>query len=219
MAGVLVAVTGGVASGKSAATRVFESLGVAVVDADVAARAVVEPGEPALALVAERFGPAAIGADGRLDRAAMRERVFSDPKARADLEALLHPPIRAWLQRACAGAPGPYAVVAIPLLAEGGGRAAYPWLGRILVVDVPEAVQRARLQARDGIDRALAERMVAAQATRAQRLAMADDVVVNDGSLADLEAAIRRLHLRYVAVVGGTSVPNGLPAQGQALRD
>ena len=98
-------------------------------------------------------------------------------------------------------------MVAIPLLAEGGGRAAYPWLQRILVVDVPEAVQLARLQARDGVDAALAARMVAAQATRAQRLAMADDVVVNDGSLAELEAAIRRLHARYLALVGGTSVP------------
>ena len=207
MAGFLVAVTGGVASGKSAATHVFESLGVPVVDADIAARAVVEPGQPALAAVARRFGPEAIGPDGRLDRAAMRQRVFTDPSARTDLEALLHPPIRAWLQEACAAAPGPYAVVAIPLLAEGGGRAAYPWLQRILVVDVPEAVQLARLQARDGVDAALAARMVAAQATRAQRLAMADDVVVNDGSLAELEAAIRRLHARYLALVGGTSVP------------
>ena len=207
MAGFLVAVTGGVASGKSAATHVFESLGVPVVDADIAARAVVEPGQPALVAVAERFGPKAIGPDGRLDRAAMRQRVFADPSARADLEALLHPPIRAWLHDACARAPGPYAVVAIPLLAEGGGRAAYPWLQRILVVDVPETVQLARLQARDGVDAALAARMVAAQATRAQRLAMADDVVVNDGSLAELEAAIRRLHARYSALVGGTSVP------------
>lgn len=199
MAGFLVAVTGGVASGKSAATHVFETLGVPVVDADIAARAVVEPGQPALAAVAARFGSEAIGPDGRLDRAAMRQRVFADPSARADLEALLHPPIRAWLRAACAEAPGPYAVVAIPLLAEGGGRAAYPWLQRILVVDVPEAVQLARLQARDGVDAALAARMVAAQATRTQRLAMADDVVVNDGSLAQLEAAIRRLHPRYLA--------------------
>lgn len=209
MADVLVAVTGGVASGKSAATGIFASLGVTVVDADVAARAVVEPGQPALAAVAQRFGPSAIGADGRLDRAAMRERVFADPRARADLEALLHPPIRAWLHKACAEAPGPYAVVAIPLLAEGGGRAAYPWLHRIVVIDVPAAVQRARLQSRDGVDRALAERMIAAQATRAQRLAMADDVVVNDGSLADLDAAIRRLHALISKSVAGTTLPKG----------
>lgn len=209
MAGFLVAVTGGVASGKSAATRAFEALGVPVVDADVAARAVVEPGQPALAEVAARFGPAAIGPDGRLDRAAMRERVFADPTARTALEAILHPPIRAWLRAACAAADGPYAVVAIPLLAEGGGRKTYPWLDRILVVDVPEAVQVARLRARDGADEALARRMVAAQATRAQRLAIADDVVVNDGSLAGLAAAVGRLHRRYLwlATVGGASAP------------
>lgn len=211
MAGFLVAVTGGVASGKSAVTRAFEALGVPVVDADIAARAVVEPGQPALAEVAARFGPGAIGADGRLDRAAMRQRVFADPSARAALEAILHPPIRAWLREACSSAPGPYAVVAIPLLAEGGGRQAYPWLDRILVVDVPQAVQMARLQARDGADPALARRMIGAQASRAQRLAMADDVVVNDGGLDDLAAAVQRLHQRYLALatVGGTSVPMG----------
>ena len=207
MAALIVAVTGGVASGKSEATREFERLGIMVADADVASRAVVEPGQPALDAVVARFGGDVLGPDGRLDRAAMRQRVFNDPGARAALEGLLHPPIRAWLQAACHAAPGPYAVVAIPLLAEGGGRAAYPWLGRILVVDVPEAVQLARLQARDGVDATLAARMVAAQATRAQRLAMADDVVVNDGTLAELQAAVRRLHARYLAFVGGPRGP------------
>ena len=202
MAGLIVAVTGGVASGKSEATREFERLGITVADADIAARAVVEPGQPALAAVVAHFGPGVLGSDGRLERAAMRQRVFNDPDARVALEGLLHPPIRAWLQAACEAATGPYAVVAIPLLAEGGGRAAYPWLGRILVVDVPGPVQLARLQARDGVDAALAARMVAAQATRAQRLAMADDVVVNDGTLADLQAAVRRLHARYLERAG-----------------
>ena len=202
MAGFVVAVTGGVASGKSEATREFERLGVTVADADLAARAVVEPGQPALAAVVERFGAGVLGQDGHLDRAAMRRRVFSDPAAKADLEGLLHPPIRTWLREACEAATGPYAVVAIPLLAEGGGRGAYPWLARILVVDVPGPVQLARLQARDGVDATLAGRMVAAQATRAQRLAMADDVVVNDGPLADLQAAVRRLHTRYLALAG-----------------
>lgn len=194
----IVAVTGGVASGKSEATRVFESLGVVVADADVAARAVIEPGQPALAQVVARFGTDSLGPDGRLDRARMRQRVFADPAAKADLEALLHPPIRAWLRAACDAAAGPYAVVAIPLLAEGGGRQAYPWLDRIVVVDVPEPVQLARLQKRDGITAELAARMVAAQATRRQRLALADDVVINDGSLPQLEAAVTRLHHRYL---------------------
>jgi len=107
MAAFLVAVTGGVASGKSEATGAFEALGVAVVDADIAARAVVAPGEPALADIVARFGPGSLQADGHLDRAAMRRLVFADPSAKADLEALLHPRIRAWLQAACAAAPGP----------------------------------------------------------------------------------------------------------------
>ncbi|MBW8368701.1 MAG: dephospho-CoA kinase [Arenimonas sp.] len=200
MADFIVAVTGGVASGKSAATRAFEALGITVADADVAARAVVEPGQPALAEVAALFGPAFIQPDGRLDRAAMRERVFTDPAAKTTLEGVLHPRIRAWLRSTCDQAAGPYVVAAIPLLAEGGAKATYPWLGRVLVVDVPTEVQIARLQQRDGSTPEFAGRMVAAQASRAQRLAIADDVIVNDGSLAQLEAAVTRLHARYLGL-------------------
>lgn len=202
MAGTVVAVTGGVASGKSAVTAAFEALGVPVADADVAAREVVEPGQSALAAVVAAFGPGVLRADGRLDRPALRRQVFADPAAKTRLEALLHPPIRERLRARCDAAPGPYAVVAIPLLAEGGGRRAYPWLARVLVVDVPEATQRARLVARDGVDRDLAGRMVAAQASRRERLAIADDVLVNDGTLADLEATVARLHARYRALAG-----------------
>jgi dephospho-CoA kinase len=197
MAEVVVAVTGGVASGKSEATRAFEALGISVADADVAARAVVAPGEPALAAVAGHFGADVIGADGTLDRAALRRIVFADPDARRVLESMLHPPIRRWLHAACVAAPGPYAVVAIPLLAEGGGRDAYPWLRRVLVIDVPEAVQARRLMARDGVDAALAAGMIAAQASRAARLAIADDVIVNDGPLAHLHDGVRRLDAIY----------------------
>ncbi|HEX4853476.1 dephospho-CoA kinase [Arenimonas sp.] len=197
MAATLVAVTGGVASGKSEATRAFEGLGVAVVDADIAARDIVAAGQPALQDIVARFGADSLLPDGQLDRVAMRRRVFADPAAKRDLEALLHPRIRAWLKAACAAAPGAYAVVAIPLLAEGGGRASYPWLDRILVVDVPRAVQQARLMQRDQLEAELAARMVAAQASREQRLAIADDVIVNDGSVQDLVAAVRKLHPRY----------------------
>ena len=200
MADFIVAVTGGVASGKSAATAAFERLGVTVADADLAARAVVEPGQPALAEVAATFGGAFIQADGRLDRAAMRERVFADASAKATLEGLLHPRIRAWLKSACEQAAGPYVVAAIPLLAEGGGRSAYAWLDRVLVVDVSAEVQVARLMQRDGSSGDLARRMVAAQAGRAARLAIADDVIVNDGSVAQLEAAVARLHGRYLGM-------------------
>ena len=197
MAGVIVAVTGGVASGKSAASDAFAARGIVVADADVAARQVVEPGEPALAEIVARFGAGSLDAEGRLDRAAMRARVFADPSARKALESILHPRIRLWLESACRDAAGPYVVAAIPLLAEGGGRAAYPWLDRILVVDVPEPVQQQRLMRRDGTDAALAARMIAAQATRAQRLALADDVIINDGPLCALDEAVGRLDARY----------------------
>ena len=127
----------------------------------------------------------------------MRTRVFGDEAARRRLESIVHPRVRAQLQHECEAATGPYVIAAIPLLAEGGGRAAYPWLQRILVVDVPVEVQRARLMARDGIDAALAERMIAAQASRTQRLAIADDVIVNDAGLEALDAHVAALDRCY----------------------
>lgn len=191
---MILGLTGGVASGKSSVARAFEARQPGcVVDADRAARAVVEPGTDGLAAVVERFGSGVLGADGRLDRAALRERVFAEPADRKALEALLHPRIRAWMAERAAAATSAYVVMDIPLLAEGGGRSTWPMLDRIVVVDVPAAVQRARLRARDGVDEAMAERMIAAQATRAQRLALADDVIVNLGSLPDLDAAVGRL--------------------------
>ncbi|UNK48971.1 dephospho-CoA kinase [Lysobacter sp. S4-A87] len=205
MSDFIIGITGGVASGKSVVTRRFEELGVLVADADVAARAAVAPGSDGLAEVVASFGRDVLTADGGLDRAAMRQRVFGDDAARRQLEAIIHPRVRAALNAACLAAPGPYAIAAIPLLAEGGGRETYPWLARILVVDVPVAVQRARLMARDGADAALADRMIAAQATRTQRLAIADDVLVNDGAMEALDAPIVALDRRYrlLASVGG----------------
>jgi len=197
-AGTLIGLTGGVASGKSSVARAFEARHPGcVVDADVAARAVVEPGTEGLAAVVGHFGGEVLGPDGRLDRAALRARVFAAADQRKALEALLHPRIRAWMLARADVASTPYVVLDIPLLAEGGGRATWPMLDRIVVVDVPVAVQRARLMARDGVDAALAERMIAAQATRAQRLALADDVIVNFGSLADLDDAVDRLDSRW----------------------
>lgn len=197
MAGYRVGLTGGIASGKSAVAARFAALGVSVVDADVAAREVVAPGQPALAAIVAAFGPGVLLGDGSLDRAGLRARVFADPEARRTLEGLLHPPIRAALRAAADAAPGPYVLVAIPLLAEGGARAAYPWLDRILVVDAPVEQQRARLVARDGIDSVLADRMLEAQADRRQRLAIADDVLVNDGALAALDEVVVALDRRY----------------------
>lgn len=198
MANFIVAITGGIASGKSAVCDRFAALGVAVADADIAARQLVEPGMPALAEIVARFGAAVCGDDGRLDRRALRARVFDDAIARRDLEAILHPRIREQLQRECGQARGAYAMVAIPLLTEVGGRAAYPWLQRIVVVDLPEAMQLARLQARDAISAQLAQQMLAAQATRSQRLALADDVIDNSGDLDALDAQVRVLHQRYL---------------------
>ncbi|WP_394540071.1 dephospho-CoA kinase [Lysobacter enzymogenes] len=199
MAAFCVGVTGGVASGKSEVTRRFEALGIAVADADLAARAAVAPGSPGLAEVSAAFGPQVLDADGGMDRAAMRRLVFNDEAARKRLEAIVHPRVRAMLQAQCAQAPGAYAIAAIPLLAE-GGREAYPWLQRVLVVDVPVAVQQARVMQRDRIDAELAARMIAAQATREARLAIADDIVVNDGSLEALQAQVEALDRRYRAM-------------------
>lgn len=206
MSGYIIGVTGGVASGKSEVTRRFEALGVAVADADIAARTAVAPGSQGLASIVAEFGESVLAGDGSLDRTAMRQRVFKDEAARRRLESIVHPLVRAQLRHECEAATGPYAIAAIPLLAEGGGRAAYPWLQRILVVDVAVEVQRARLIQRDGIDDALAERMITAQASRPQRLAIADDVLVNDGSLELLGEQVAALHRRYRALASQIAV-------------
>jgi dephospho-CoA kinase len=197
MSAYIIGVTGGVASGKSEVTRRFEALGVVIADADVAARTAVARGSAGLRAVVDAFGPSVLAPDGSLDRAAMRRRVFGDEAARRQLESIIHPLVRAQLRRECEAAAGPYAMAAIPLLAEGGGRGAYPWLQRILVVDVPVEVQRSRLMLRDGIDADLASRMIAAQASRAQRLAIADDVIVNGGGLDELQRHVEQLDRRY----------------------
>lgn len=196
MSRYVVGLTGGIASGKSALGREFEKLGVTVVDADAVARAVVAPG-PVLSAIAERFGASVLQPDGHLDRRALRKLVFADDELRRALEAITHPAIRAQLKAACEQAPGDYAIASIPLLTEAGGRAAYPWLDRTLVIDAPRDVQLARVMHRDGIDITLAERMLAAQATREQRLALADDVAVNDGDPQRLTAAAARLDALY----------------------
>ena len=196
----VVAITGGIASGKSEVSRRFEQLGIVVADADVFARTLVERGQPALEAIAARFGSDVLLADGRLDRGALRRIVFDDATARRDLEAILHPRIRSAMHAACVAANSPYAMAAIPLLTEGGGRATYPWLARILVVDVPGDVQLQRLMQRDGSSREQAERILAAQASREQRLAIADDVIDNDGTRAMLDAPVARLHEIYLRI-------------------
>lgn len=203
MSGFVVGLTGGVASGKSALTDRFAALGVTIADADVAAREAVAVGSEGLEEVVAAFGREVLDEHGALDRPAMRRRVFAEESARRTLESIIHPRVRAWLRAACRAAPGPYAIAAIPLLAEGGGRLAYPWLGRILVVDVPRPVQVQRLLARDGVDLALANRMIDAQASRRERLAIADDIVANDGPIERLDEAARDLDAQYKALAAG----------------
>ncbi len=189
-----VALTGGVASGKSAVADRFAALGVDVADADVVSRELVEPGMPALAEIVAAFGRDVLDANGRLDRRAMRERIFADGAAKKRLEGILHPRVRARLREHAAAARGAYAMIVVPLLVESGH---YAWVDRVLVVDVPRALQLERLRARDGIGPALAESMLSAQVTREQRLANADDVIDNSGSLEDLDRAVHALNERY----------------------
>ncbi len=206
MANDIIGLTGGVASGKSALEREFVERGIFVSDADLIARRIVEPGQPALQAVVDQFGAAIVGIDGRLDRVALRQRIFNDDDARRALEAILHPIIRRQLRAECRAASGPYAVAMIPLLTEGGGREHYPWLDRILLVDAPDNVRKARLMQRDGIDADLAQRMIDAQATRQQRLAIADDIVANDGELSQLQEVIAELDGRYRALAASNAL-------------
>lgn len=196
----VVALTGGVAAGKSAVAARFTGLGVPVHDADVAARATVEPGSEGLAAIVAAFGFDALDAHGGLDRAAMRRRVFADPAARLTLEAIIHPRVRQWLHARVLAERSPYCLLAIPLLAE--NIAHYQWVDRVLLVDAPEALQLARLVARDGIDEALARRMLDQQASRDERLVIADDVIDNRGDEAALDVAVAELHQRYLALAG-----------------
>ena len=189
-----VGLTGGIASGKSTVARLFEALGVPVIDTDVLAREVVAPGQPLLIQIADRFGAKVIAADGSLDRAALRAIVFADPAARVDLEKLTHPAIRARLAERSAVAGGDYQIHVIPLLVETAGREN---LDRVLVVDCSEALQIRRLQARDGSTFDQARKILAAQASRAARLAFADDVISNEGELAPLREEVVTLHQRY----------------------
>jgi dephospho-CoA kinase len=190
-----IGLTGGIASGKSTVAQRFTDLRVPVIDADVAARAVVAAGTPGLEQVIERFGPGVLAQNGELDRRALRDLIFSNPGARRDLESILHPLIRADMERSTDQAVGPYIVMAIPLLIEGGPS---DRVDRILVVDVDEAVQLQRLMERDGCTSEQAHAILASQAGRSARLAAADDVLQNAGTVTDLRQAVDCLHERYL---------------------
>ncbi|MBT0959645.1 dephospho-CoA kinase [Denitromonas iodatirespirans] len=191
----IVGLTGGIGSGKSAASDRFGLCGAAVVDTDQIARQLTAAGGAALPAIREHFGEALIGADGALDRDAMRARVFDDPAERQRLEAILHPMIRAEADRQCAAADAPYVVLVVPLLIESGNYRQR--CDRILVVDCDEAVQVARVMSRSGLARAQVEAIMAAQIPRAERLAAADDVIDNSGDLEHLHRQVDALHARY----------------------
>ena len=192
-----VGLTGGIGSGKSTVADLFAELGVPVIDTDVIARQLTVPGGAALEAIRAAFGEDVMLADGMLDRAALRRRVFADAAARRQLEAILHPRIRQMVEQSLATLDAPYALIVIPLLVETGGYRDV--LGRVLVVDCPEALQVARVMARSGLARDEVDAILAAQAGRAERLAAADDVIVNDGSAAALRAEVAALHQRYLA--------------------
>lgn len=192
---LVIGVTGGIGSGKTAATDRFQSLGITVVDADLASRVIVEPGRPALQAIADHFGPGVIEADGTLNRRALREIVFANPAERKWLEHLTHPLIAEEILQQIQASQSPYTILASPLLLESGqSRMAQ----RVLVIDVPEELQIARTITRDSTDASGVRAIIAAQMKRADRLAKADDVIVNDKSLAELHAAVDALHQRYL---------------------
>jgi dephospho-CoA kinase len=189
-----VGLTGGIASGKSIVADMFEELGVPVIDTDRIARDVVAPGQPALDEIRKRFGDGAIDQEGNLDRGAMRKRVFADEQARKDLEAILHPRIGAEARQRAEAAGGAYQVIVVPLLV---GSPLRQFVDRVLVVDCDENTQIQRLLARDAETIEQARRILAAQSSRDERLAIADDVISNDGSIEDTQRQVIELDRRY----------------------
>lgn len=200
-----IGLTGGVASGKSAVADAFVELGATLVDTDVIAREVVAKDTPGLAAVVEAFGADVLDANGALDRRRLRGIVFDDAEARKRLESILHPLIRERTLAAVEAATGPYVVIAVPLLVETGFA---ELVDRVLVVDCPPELQIERLVARDATDREAAKAMVAAQTDRETRLAAADDVIDNAGTLAEMRAQVRALHERFVEIAAR---PDGEP--------
>ncbi|MBN9429833.1 MAG: dephospho-CoA kinase [Burkholderiales bacterium] len=194
----LIGVTGGIGSGKSTVADMFAARGVTLVDADAIAHALTAPGGAAMPIVRERFGAHVVRPDGALDRDAMRELVFRDPGKRHELESILHPMIHDESRRQIEAASGVYTMLVVPLLIESGN-----WrsrVERVLVVDCPVEVQIERVMRRNGLARERIESIIAAQASRQQRLAAADDVVDNGGSTETLPAQVQALHQRYLAM-------------------
>lgn len=200
----IVALTGGIGSGKSTVANAFAALGVPLVDADVIARKVVQPDGPALRAIAQRFGPAVLSADGSLDRAALRARIFSDPdpEEKAWLNGLLHPLIQRRTEQQLSSARALYVLWVVPLLIENNLQQR---ADRVLVVDVDREIQIARTLSRDGVSREQVENILAAQASRQRRLACADDIIDNSGRLEEITDRVATLHRRYLALAASAT--------------
>lgn len=206
----VVGLTGGIGSGKSAVAERWGRLGAAIVDTDAIAHRLTAPGGDAIAPIIEAFGPEIITGEGALDRAAMRARAFADPSARELLESILHPLIRRVCEEEAGRAEAPYIVLVVPLLVESG--AYRDRCRRICVVDCPEAVQIARVMRRSGLDETTVRSIMAAQASRAERLAVADDVIDNSRDLGFLLAQADALHQRYLLCADGSGAEPAQPA-------
>jgi dephospho-CoA kinase len=194
---LVIGLTGGIGSGKTAATDAFAALGIAIIDADIIARDVVAPGAPALALISEHFGADFIQADGALDRSKLRQRVFANENDKQWLNACLHPKIRQAMQQAIAKVSSPYCILAVPLLIENKMQS---MVDKIVVVDCPESMQLSRALARDGSDPDTIKSIMASQASRQERLSQADHVLDNSQSLAFLHAQVKQLHDNFLAL-------------------
>lgn len=193
---LVIGLTGGIGSGKTATADLFSDLGVPVIDADELARRVVRPGEPAFEEIVRAFGARVLSESGELDRRAMRDCVFADAEQRSRLEAIVHPRVYAEIRRQLDALDTAYAIVVVPLLIESGGT---DLVDRILVVDAPRELQIERVSRRDGVSAADVERVLAAQLDRRTRLAQADDIIENGASEASLEHQVAALHRRYLA--------------------
>jgi len=197
---LIIGLTGGIGSGKTAASDYLAEQGITVVDADQVAREIVAPGEPALRAIAAHFGDDILQVDGSLNRAALRQRVFADPAERQALEAVTHPAIRERILSRLQASTSPYTLLVSPLLFETGQA---DFCQRTVVIDAEESLQQARAAARDGVGEDQIARIMAAQMPRAERLARADDVVINQGDREDLYLQLDDLHRRYLALAAG----------------
>ena len=200
MNNLVIGLTGGIGSGKTMATNHFARLGITIVDADLASRVVVEPGQPALREIADRFGPDVLAADGSLNRAALRAIVFADPEARKELERITHPRIAEEIARQLTASTSPYTILVSPLLFESGQSR---FAQRTVLVDTTEALQRKRAAQRDGVSEEQIESIMAVQMSRAKRQELADDIILNDGDIQHLHQAVEALHERYLKLVKG----------------